>query len=447
MYRIWIKEYQYLLLAFAILAIAGAISGYWFIASIVVLGSYIVWMYRRLQKLEKWLSRGTKTSEVYDDDGFVGDIIRHLYHQRKVHNKRKKRTKEILRRLHRNISALPDATVLLNDQLEIEWSNAPAQYLLGINHRYDIGQRISNLIRHPDFLRYLITPDKKENLELDSPLDQNLTLQLKIVRFGHNQRLLTARNISDQKQLQEGLKKFVANASHELKTPLTTISGHLEMLENESGLSKSGMKSVEVAQKQSLRMRNLIQDLLLLSQVESYQLQPSEGDRLSIHDIMTNVMAAVNLSCSSPRVNCEIQHDLCLLGITSEIEGICINLIGNAVKYSKDEQTRIGIVWKSNKSDELIFKVSDEGIGINDTDLPHITERYFRGAQARAEGSTGSGLGLAIVQQAAIKHGARLEVRSVVDEGSEFKVIFPSYRRLEPLPEHHNKVVNILNAR
>jgi two-component system phosphate regulon sensor histidine kinase PhoR len=219
------------------------------------------------------------------------------------------------------------------------------------------------------------------------------------------------------------------------------------MLENESGLSKSGIKSVEVAQKQSLRMRNLIQDLLLLSQVESYQLQPSEGDRLSIHDIMTNVMAAVNLSCSSTRVNCEIQHDLYLLGIKSEVEGICINLIGNAIKYSKDEQTRIGIVWKSNKSDELIFKVSDEGIGINDTDLPHITERYFRGAQARAEGSTGSGLGLAIVQQAAIKHGARLEVRSVVDEGSEFKVIFPSYRRLEALPEHANKVVNILNAR
>jgi len=430
MNKIWASEKHAFIIAIILIVVIGVTFDNWFVAFTITLGGYIFWLYLRLVKLEKWLAHGTKVSEVYDDSGFIGDIIRQLYRQKKVHNKRKKSTKQILRRLNRNIAALPDATVLLNEQLEIEWSNSPAQYLLGINQRFDIGQRISNLFRHPTFLRYLISPDRKTHLELESPSNPNITLQIKIVRFGHNQRLLTARNVSDQKQLREALKKFVANASHELKTPLTSIMGHLEMLGNEPGLSTIAQHSIKVAEKQSKRMEGLIQNLLLLSQVESYQLQPGEGDRISINDVMKLVMSSIDESFDRKLINYSYPQDFFLLGIQSEIEGICINLVDNAIKYSKEKQLPIDISWSKNENGEYVFKVSDQGPGISEQDLPYITERYFRGSQETATQNTGSGLGLAIVKQAAEKHGATLTIESEAHQGSTFIVTFPNYRVL-----------------
>ncbi|MDJ0880715.1 MAG: phosphate regulon sensor protein PhoR [Gammaproteobacteria bacterium] len=437
--KLWSSEFPAILTTLFVMVLLGIILNNWFLAAFIALSSFIGWIYFRMIKLEKWLARGAKTSEVYDDNGFMGYIISHLYKQKKTHIRRKKRTKEILRRLNQNISALPDATVLLNDSLEIEWANEPAHYLLGIHRRYDIGLRISSLIRHPAFLSYLISPDKKKRLEIESPVDGKITLQIKIVRFGRDQRLLTARNISDAKQLQESLKNFVANASHELKTPLTVIAGHLEMLENEKALSKTGKKSLKVAQKQSKRMQTLIQDLLLLSQVESYQLQTTEGNDLYIPEIMANVMSAVDRDCEDENITCTIPDNLFLLGIKNEIEGICINLIDNALKYSP-EKTPIEVLWNINSEGECIFSVKDKGPGIAEEEIEHLTERYYRGQQDGTEQTLGSGLGLAIVQHAAIKHGGVLNIRSQLNKGSTFSVTFPSYRVIKNKPQKNNVV-------
>jgi two-component system phosphate regulon sensor histidine kinase PhoR len=439
MSKLWASESHAIIAAIFVMFFFGITFDNWFIASFLTLTAYITWLYVRMVRLEKWLARGTKTSEVFDDSGFMAYIIRHLYQQRKVHNKRKKTTKEILSRLHQNISALPDATVLLNDLLEIEWSNSPAQYLLGIHRTEDIGLRISNLIRNPEFLRYLISPDNKKRLEIESPIDSNITLQIKIVRFGRNQRLLTARNITDARKLQEGLKNFVANASHELKTPLTVISGHLEMLENEAQLSESGKLSLTAAQKQATRMHNLIKGLLLLSQVESYQLQANDGNELSISEIMINSLSAVGKSCNDQFVTCLTPENMYLLGIKNEIEGICINLIDNAIRYSP-ENTPIEIRWSENKDGEYIFSVTDQGPGIAEEDIEHLTKRYFRGTQTTEQSIPGSGLGLAIVQHAAIKHGARLQIKSKPGRGSTFSVIFPEYRVIKNKQENNNVV-------
>ncbi|MDH5354003.1 MAG: phosphate regulon sensor protein PhoR [Gammaproteobacteria bacterium] len=429
MSKIWSSEASAIISALAVVVFFGLLTSHWMLAILITLTGYILWLYNRLRRLEKWISRGTKTSKVYDDNGFVGIIIRHLYQQKKINNERKKRTKDILGRLNRNISALPDAAVLLNEFHQIEWCNEPARYLLAINIRNDAGQRITNLIRHPDFLKYLNDPESRPCLEIESHDDHSVTLQLKLVRFGNNQYLLTARNISDQKQLQEGLKNFVANASHELKSPLTVISGHLEMLEAESGLSESGLKSLHTAQSQSARMKDLIEDLLLLSQVESYHLQPDEGERLSLEVVMTEVISGLDNASGLDRVQFQTPDDLDLLGVGSEVRGICTNLIENALKYSSPASPII-VDWKENNQGELVFSVADQGPGISDQDIPHLTERYYRGGHVIVSQQSGSGLGLSIVEQAASKHGAELEIESKPGEGSRFSVIFPSYRRL-----------------
>ncbi len=430
MSRIWSTEASALIAAALALGVLGQLLGNWFIASVLTFGAYILWLYHRLVKLEKWINQGTKTSQVYDDDGFIGIIIRQLYQQKKNYNQRKKRTKSILRQLNRNISALPDATVLLNDELEIVWCNEPARYLLNIRSPQDLGSRIGNLLRVPGFLGYLNDLDSREYVEIRSPRDQQITVQIQVSSIGNGQLLLIARNVSDQKRLQESLKNFVANASHELKSPLTVISGHLEMLEGEP-LSNTGRESLATAQRQAARMKELIQSLLLLSQVESYQLRPGEGERVAIAEIMTATMAAMDKYADRERVEWYYPNDFYLLGVKGEIEGICINLVENALKYSTPN-TPIRVSWEKNLLGEYQFVVADQGPGIDPQDLPRITERYYRAARTAAE-TAGSGLGLAIVQQAANKHGATLEIDSSRD-GSTFTVSFPSYRCLVEEP-------------
>jgi two-component system phosphate regulon sensor histidine kinase PhoR len=420
-----------------------ALTRDWMLSALLLLVGYIVWLYYRLMRLETWLSRGTKASEVFDDNGFIGIIVRHLYRQKKLSNERKKRTKDILGRLNRNIAALPDATVLLNQYREIEWSNEPAQYLLGIHGKFDRGIRITNLIRHPEFLNYLNAPEARQHIEVQAPGDIGLTIQIRVVRFGDDQTLLIARNISDQALLQEGLKNFVANASHELKSPLTVISGHLEMLEDEAELTPSGNKSLKTAQRQTNKMKDLVEDLLLLSQVESHHLQVDEGKRIDCHAITTSIIAALDVGLNQGRIDYKLNEEFWLLGVKAEVEGICVNLIENALKYSPAKKN-VPVSWSLNEQGELLFSVSDFGAGISSNDLPYITERYYRGSFIGDESLTeGSGLGLSIVQQAANKHGAKLIIDSEPERGSRFTISFPSYRVLKQTEK--SNVVNFVN--
>jgi len=425
---IWSTEAWAIYLTGFGLFLLGMLSGEWFVSSLVCLGGYIVWLYLRLARLENWIRRGTKTSEVYDDDGFVGIIIRRLYEQKSAHLKRKRRTKRILHRLNQIISALPDATVLLNEHFQIEWCNEPARYLLNLRTPQDLGYKISNLIRDPELSEYLANQGKRDSVEIGAPMDPAISIQVRVVAFGDDKYLLIARNVSDQKMLRDSLQNFVANASHELKSPLTVILGHLEMLEAEDRLTAGGRQSLDTARRQADRMKELIEGLLLLSQVESYQLAPGEGERVAVTELMINVLAAVDKHAGKERLDVDYPPNLYLLGIAIEIEGICINLVENAIKYSAPDKP-IRVRWAVADNGECAFSVADAGPGIDPGELTKITRRYYRGARSRAE-TSGSGLGLAIVQHAAAKHDARFEIDSTPGKGSLFRVIFPSYRCL-----------------
>ncbi len=428
MLNIWSTEASSLAIAAVVLCLLGFLSGNWFVASLITLGIYIAWLYWRMLKLEQWIRKGTRASEVYEDSGFVGIIIRQLHNQKKVHNKRKRRTKNILHRLNQNISALPDATVLLNDELRIEWCNDPARYLLNLRSPQDLGNKLCNIIRDPALLAYLESPLERDHIEIDSPLDSNITIQVKKVSLGDKQSLLIARNISDQKQLQQSLKNFVANASHELRSPLTVIWGHLEMLEDEEKISNPGRRSLHTAQRQTERMKELIQDLLLLSQVESYHLATDEGDRIAISGLKASLLEVLEKNGDRDRVQLDFPEHLFLRGINIEIQSICINLVENAIKYSAPDKP-VRVKWFENSSAEYVFSVEDQGSGIEQEEISKLTNRYYRGRKSRAE-ATGSGLGLAIVQHAANKHGAAFKIVSEPGKGSCFSVTFPSYRCL-----------------
>jgi two-component system phosphate regulon sensor histidine kinase PhoR len=205
------------------------------------------------------------------------------------------------------------------------------------------------------------------------------------------------------------------------------------MLEDERGLSETGLRSLQTAQRQTERMKELIEGLLLLSQVESHRLEPGEGDRISITELMLNVIAALEKYAAREQLRLSHPEGMFLLGIGIEIEGICINLVENAIKYA-NPGAPIDVSWEESPNGEFVFSVRDQGPGIEKQELPNITKRYYRGSRSRAD-TSGSGLGLAIVQHAANKHGASFDIESSVGEGSCFSVSFPTYRCLHDTRE------------
>ena len=163
--------------------------------------------------------------------------------------------KNILNQLEVTTKAFPDATILINEKGQIQWSNDSALSLLGISDR-DIGVKISELISNQRFLDFLDKPSDK-TLDLCINKSNNITLSFKLINYNKNQKLLIARDVSQQLQLQQKRRAFVANASHELRTPLTVIAGYLEILQSQESVYKDNKLPIDIVIEQADRM-NLI---------------------------------------------------------------------------------------------------------------------------------------------------------------------------------------------
>ncbi len=385
------------------------------------------WLYLRLLRLERWIDEGMKPAKAPHDSGLGGEIVRRLLRRERASRKRKKRINALLRRIDSQIAALPDATLILGRHLEIEWSNAPAEVLLGIRYPADRGQQLGNLLRDEKLLRYIRDPEGRKPRECPSPTDPAIQLRFRAVPIDKNQRLLIVRNVSEQKQMEAALKQFVAHASHELKTPLTTISGYLEMLEEEPALSDGGQQALRVASEQAARMETLIRDLLQLSRLESRSLEPDEGKELPLAELTRRLIDSLPAE-QRRRITLESEESLRLRGIKLDIESILQNLLDNALKYT-DGPVLVG--WHSEEDGAIRLEVRDRGPGIDPQELEAIRQHYYRGKDTTARQIPGSGLGLTIVEQSARLHGGHLAIESDPATGSRFSVTFPAWRNVD----------------
>ena len=337
---------------------------------------------------------------------------------------------QALERFRAAVQALPDGVVILDSAGRIEWANPTAEHHLDIEVRRDAGQAITNLLRNPDFIAYLNADDYGEPLVLRRARGDASVLTLRIVGFGDEQNLLLTRDITSQEKAETMRRDFVANVSHELKTPVTVLSGFVETLANdEMDLSEAQRrKFLGLMSDQAHRMQRLIEDLLTLSALESSGL-PADEHPIDVRALVEKVAEEARmLSGGGHKVSLAIEPGAQLTGGAQELASAFSNLVSNAVRYTPAGGT-IRIGWQL-RDGHGVFSVEDSGIGIERRHIARLTERFYRVDNSRSRETGGTGLGLAIVKHVLTRHQASLEIRSEFGRGSTFSAVFPP-RRVE----------------
>ncbi len=388
------------------------------------LAGYLAWQLYHLYRLETWL-RNPAAELPRDALGLWGVIYPRLHRIRRQSRARKKRLNKVIKEFRKSTKALPDGGVVLSEENDIIWMNAAAQAFLGL-HKEDRGQRLENFLRAPEFVAYLREGDFGQPLRMDSPVDPEIKLSVQVVPYGKTQRLLLAKDITTEVRLEKVRRSFVANASHELRSPLTVVTGYLDALLEDPELPEGWKEPAAEMARQSERMRRIIDDLLTLSRLEAAAPEAA-SDRVDVPGMLSVMRKEALARSQRPgTVELRLESESGLLGVESELFSAFANLVDNALKYTAPEGS-VTIRWFDDGGSPCL-SVADTGIGIPETAIPRLTERFYRVDKGRDRIRGGTGLGLAIVKHVLQRHGARLEIESRLGEGSTFTCRFPSER-------------------
>ena len=426
--EVWRRE----LLATALWAALGAAAGLPFhqpwIGVSLVLFLRLLRHVRMLAWLRAWFEQ-PKQIVLPLAGGVWGAVFDDLLNLQKRNRKRKKRLASIVAEFQASTEALPDGAVVLGPHGEIAWFNKAAQALLGLRLPQDLGLRVPNLIRKPAFTEYFAKGDFDVEIETTSPVNPEVRLSFRMIPYGNGQRLLIVRDISERSRLETTRRDFVSNASHELRTPLTVLRGYLEMMERDAqgGTELASWRApITEMRTQATRMEALINDMLKLARLDSDVLQTRQ-DLLDVPRMLTQLQQEMRaMSKGRHQLVFEFDPGLKLFGRETEIQSVFTNLVANALQYTLDGGT-VKVRWWSDEQGAH-FAVTDSGIGIDEKDLPRLTERFYRVDVGRSRASGGTGLGLAIVKQALGHHEGRLSIDSQLGVGSTFSCHFPLHR-------------------
>ena len=426
-----------------------AIAGYWLQPnSGHLLGAFFVCLLTVIkdlwkgQKITQWL-RHNNVQEPPQMGGIWGDLIDRM---RRILNEQRKKTQNEAQKLQDfllAIQASPNGVVLLDPDGRIEWCNQTAALHLGMDAKRDLMQHVVHLVRDPAFKKYYSNETHDGETIIDgrsSSLQKAVKLSVQLHNYGENRQLLLTRDITAKSHAETMRRDFVANVSHEIRTPLTVMSGFIETLQT-LNLNKEEQKNyLDLMSVQASRMQDLVNDLLILSQLEGSTL-PSINEPVSLQGLMSSIESeARSLSVAqlfeneAPQMMCfETPEGVQLSGANKELHSAVSNLVNNAVRYTPSGGT-ITSSWILLPDQRIQFSVTDTGPGIASEHLPRLTERFYRVDRSRSRESGGTGLGLAIVKHVMQRHGGELKIESEMGKGSKFTLIFPASRVLQSAP-------------
>ncbi|WP_349432161.1 phosphate regulon sensor histidine kinase PhoR [Methylomarinum sp. Ch1-1] len=419
--RWWWRETYIVALLFIAALILSFFIGH-FVELLLLLTIYLLVRQTLLiSALERWLRRGA-IGDNLKAKGIWEDIYYHLYKIKKNEKKRKKKLSKMIDQFRKSTNALPDAAVVLGKHAEIEWINKAAREVLGLK-KSDKGQRIDNLIRSPLFSQFLNADDYTQKISIPSPVIDSIILQITVVPYGAGLRLLVAQDITQLKNMERMRKDFVANVSHELRTPLTVLKGYLETLQEMEEERSKYARSFQQMYAQTERMQFLVDDLLLLTRLETTD---KHVECVDIPSLLSQICHEGDIiENSARRIELVFGTDKKLMGDPQELRSAFTNLVVNALKYSPEDSV-VKVRWNAAADGGACLEVEDQGEGIASSDIPRVTERFYRVDVKRSRKLSGTGLGLAIVKHVLVRHDAKLEIHSELGAGSCFRCVFPA---------------------
>ncbi len=359
-----------------------------------------------LHKLGEWLD-DPQSTKLPDGWGAWTDVFARLYRLRRDDE--------------RNRDELTEGVAIMDDVLFLEWCNPAAEHHLGLTLEQDKGRRVTNLIRHPEFIDYLILGRYEQPLTLSI---RGRKLIVQIIPFENRRQILVTHDATETERIEAMRRDFIANASHELRTPLTVIVGFLEIALADPGLDeKTRTAHLMLMTEQAQRMQRLIEDMLTLSRLESDE-YPLKRERVDVRALVGQVANDAR-ALSNGRHEIDFAVDgPDVMGSSEELRSAFGNLASNAVRYTP-AGGRIELRWLRGPND-LRFEVIDNGIGIDEQHISRLTERFYRVDKSRSRETQGTGLGLAIVKHVLLRHGGKLAIRSTPGKGSVFTATLPN---------------------
>ena len=344
------------------------------------------------------------------------------------------------------LSSMVEAVIVLDNNLLIEGLNAAALELVPDTKDDPEGRSLIDVYRNNALLQFA-----RDTLAYKAPLERDIPYTKKKDSSGSpRQRYLQAHgtvisdidnetdtpgyprviivlnDITRNKEAEQIRKDFVANVSHELKTPITSIKGFVEtLLDGAVREEETADRFLNIIYRQTEQLNALIDDLLSLSRLDQNEDSELEEEEIGLDTVIMNAAAVLSDKAKKKRINInpDVQENLTVKGNPVLLEQAVVNLIDNAVKYSS-EGTTVTVTVRNNKGQTEI-KVKDQGRGIPEEDLPRIFERFYRVDKDRSRESGGTGLGLAIVKHIVLSHKGEIKADSQLGEGSEFTIILP----------------------
>lgn len=373
-----------------------------------------------LYKLGEWLDH-PHSSRLPDGWGAWTEVFARLYRLRRDDERNQDELAEWLARFRQAMQLLPEGVAIMDDVLLLEWCNPAAERHLGLTLERDKGRRVTNLIRHPEFIDYIILGRYEQPLTLSI---RGRKLVVQIIPFENRRQILVTHDATESDRIEAMRRDFIANASHELRTPLTVIVGFLEIAMADPGLDeRTRTAHLTLMTEQAERMQRLIEDMLTLSRLESDE-YPLKRERVDVAALVEGVANDAR-ALSNGRHQVEVTVDgPDVMGSQDELRSAFGNLASNAVRYTPAGGT-IRLSWQRGPND-LRFEVCDNGIGIDEQHISRLTERFYRVDKSRSRETQGTGLGLAIVKHVLLRHGGKLSIRSTPGKGSAFTASLPN---------------------
>jgi two-component system phosphate regulon sensor histidine kinase PhoR len=340
---------------------------------------------------------------------------------------RRSENKTSLGDMRDSLAALDEGVVITDSEGKVEWSNQAANYYLGVRLEDYYECDLFQLIDAQKFTDYFEACRYQTPLGLKSPRKKNIRLQLHFSLLDSGSRLIFIRDITRTHKLENLRRDFVANVSHELKTPLTVIHGFLSTYADiDEGDDERWSRALKQMLSQSRRMDSLISELLLLSRLETVP-EALNHERIDMRSFLTEMGDDALLACNYQRkltIHCDDR--IVLRGCRKELHSAFNNLLMNAIKYSEKGDS-IVVSWHQD-NEFAYLDVEDDGKGIETKHLSRLTERFYRVDKSRSANTGGTGLGLAIVKHVLLRHQAEVKITSTFGVGSKFSCVFPLSR-------------------